>query len=270
MEVDIFDVEHGGCAAVVAPSGRLMMIDAGHNRTTGWRPSWWVPQRFSEIECQVISNFDEDHVTDLPNLVHVVPIRTWMMNWNVTAEWVRREKESKGGMGAGVGRAVATLDAIRTTPIVTNDWGPGCDVRWFCHPVTPTSDENYLSVVTFIHCGGIRIAFGGDLTSQGWGDFLGNSVFVRYLQATNIFVASHHGREDGYCCDVFDFCHPDIIIASDKSVEFETQVVDYSQHAGGIPWGSGDDRRYFLTTRKDGKLTITPRPNGGAHILAGG
>ncbi len=269
MEVHIFDVEHGGCAAVVAPSGRLMMIDAGHNATTGWRPSRWVPERFSEIECQVVTNFDEDHVSDLPNLMQRVPIRTWVMNWQVTPLWVRVEKLLKGGMGSGVARAVEQLEALRNLPTMTSDWGAGCDVRWFHHPMTASADENYLSTVTFIHCGGIRIVFGGDLTWQGWTDFLGNPEFVRYLRATNIFVASHHGREDGYCCEVFDYCTPAVVIASDKSVEHETQVVNYSQHGTGIRW-NGTDRRSFLTTRKDGKLTITQKAAGGFFINAGG
>lgn len=269
MEVHIFDVEHGGCAAVITPSGRLMLIDAGHNDTTGWRPSQWVAARRQPIACQVITNFDEDHVTDLPNVCRAVPIETWVMNWRVTSEWVRREKAEKGGMGPGVARAVDTLAAIRDTPGVTTDWGAGCDVRWFFHPLTATADENYLSVVTFIHCGGIRIVFGGDLTAQGWRDFLVDPTFVAYLRATNIFVASHHGREDGYCPEVFAYCRPEVVIASDKSVEYETQVVDYGQHASGITW-NGTDRRYYLTTRKDGTLTITPRPQGGAHILATG
>ena len=269
MEVHIFDVEHGSCAAVITPSGRLMLIDAGHNDTTGWRPSQWVAARQQPIACQVITNFDEDHVTDLPNLCRAVSIETWKMNWRVTPEWVRREKAEKGGMGRGVARAIQELAAIRDTPAVTTDWGAGCDVRWFSHPVTLTADENYLSVVTFIHCGDIRIVFGGDLTAKGWWDFLTDPTFIAYLRTTNILVASHHGREDGYCPEVFEYCRPAVIVASDKSVQYETQMVDYSQHASGITW-NGTDRRYYLTTRKDGKLTITQRLQGGFHIQATG
>jgi beta-lactamase superfamily II metal-dependent hydrolase len=267
LEVNIFDVEHGGCAAVITPSGHLMMIDAGHNGTTGWRPSDWVKGRHSEIESLVVTNFDEDHVTDLPNLFRTIHIRSWVMNWNVTAEWVRREKAAKGGMGLGVARATAQLAAYRDLPKMATNWG--CDVRWFYHPVTTAADENYLSVVTFIHCGDIRIVFGGDLTAAGWRDFLRDPLFVAYLRTTNIFVASHHGREDGYCPEVFDYCRPDVVIASDKSVEYETQLVDYGQHASGIVW-NGSDRRCCLTTRKDGTLTITPKPEGSFFIRASG
>ncbi len=269
MEVHIFDVERGGCAAIITPSGRLLLIDVGHNGTTGWRPSRWIAARCQPVGCLVITNFDEDHVTDLPELCRAVPIETWVMNWNVTPEWVRREKAQKGGMGRGVARAVEQLAALRTTAGVAQDWGPSCDIRWFNHPLSDTADENYLSVVPFVHCGDIRMVFGGDLTTQGWQDFLSDPTFVMYLRNPNIFVASHHGREDGYCPDVFRYCHPAVVIASDKNVQYETQVIDYGQHAVGITWNQTDQRSY-LTTRKDGKLTITHRPQGGARITASG
>jgi len=161
----------------------------------------------------------------------------------------------KGGMGPGVARAVDRLGALRDVPKTARDWGPGCDVRGFFHPVTATADENYLSVVTFVHCGDIRIVFAGDLTRQGWKDFLGDQEFVRYLGATNIFVASHHGREDGYCSDVFEYCRPSVVIASDQNVQYDSQIVNYGQHASGIWNGTG---------------WRTQRPLGGFHIQASG
>lgn len=267
MEAHIFDVEHGNCAAIISPSGRLLMIDCGHNDTTGWRPSRWVAARGQAISCLTITNFDEDHVTDLPNLWRTAQIESWAMNWNVTAEWLRKEK-AQDGMGPGVTVAAERLAAIRDTPGVSIDWGQGFDVRWFYHPVTADADENYLSVVTFVHCGAIRLVFGGDLTAPGWRDLLSNSLFRTYLQATNIFVASHHGRHDGYYPGVFDYCTPDFVVVSDKSIQYETQLVDYGKHARGITWNETDKRR-CLTTRNDGKLTITQQPQGGYFVRAG-
>lgn len=267
MEVHIFDVEHGNCAAVITPSGKLMMIDCGHNDSTGWRPSKWVAARRQAVSCLTVTNFDEDHVTDLPNLCKVAQIEVWVMNWNVTPEWVRREKAMKGGMGSGVALAVERLAAMRSLSGVSCEWGQSCDVRWFYHPVTASADENYLSVVTFVHCRDVRLVFPGDLTTQGWRDFLNNPTFLAYLKATNIFVASHHGRKDGYCPEVFKYCTPAVVIVSDKSVQYDTQLVNYSQHASGITWNK-TDKRYCLTTRRDGKLTITQLPEGGFYITA--
>ena len=42
MKVEIFDVEHGGCAFITANSGARMLIDCGSNSSTGWRPSLYL------------------------------------------------------------------------------------------------------------------------------------------------------------------------------------------------------------------------------------
>ena len=68
MDVYIFDVEHGGCAAIFSPSGRLLMIDCDNNDTTRWRPSNWVAANNLRVANLTITNFDEDYVGDLPRL----------------------------------------------------------------------------------------------------------------------------------------------------------------------------------------------------------
>lgn len=267
MEVHIFDVEHGSCNAVIAPSGDLLLVDCGHNDTTGWRPSNWIAGRGRSVANLTISNFDEDHLTDLPNLRRTLQIQSLTVNWNLTPEWIRR---SKGlfGMGPGVRAAVALMEQYSGGQPAAIDWG-GCAIGHFYHSADLFSDENSLSVVTFVHYQGIRIVFPGDLTAEAWEAFLGNSGFRSWLQRTNIFVASHHGREDGYCPEVFDYCTPSVIIISDKSIMYGTQIVEYGQHASGIIWNQ-TEKRYCLTTRSDGKLTVTPTTGGSFWIQAGG
>lgn len=267
MEIHIFDVEHGSCNAVIAPSGNVLLIDCGHNDTSGWRPSNWIASRRLPIANLTISNFDEDHLTDLPNLRRVVEILSLTVNWSLTPDWVRRSK-GPFGIGSGVCAAVEMMERHLGGPVMEIDWG-GCAIAHFSHSPDLFDDENSLSVLTFVHYEGIRIVFPGDLTAEGWEAFLQNSSFRSWLERTNIFVASHHGREDGYCPEVFEYCAPSVIIISDKSIMYGTQIVDYGQHASGIRWNQ-TETRYSLTTRRDGKLTITPTAGGGFWIQAGG
>lgn len=263
MEVIIFDVEHGSCNAVLTPTGQLLLIDCGHNDATRWRPSSWIAARRLSVANLTITNFDEDHVTDLPNLYATCPIQSLTRNWHVTPDWVRSAK-SQYGMGPGIRTAVRMMESYNGPPAVI-DWG--CQLERFCHPVTRFQDENSLSVVTFVHYLGLRIVFPGDLTRQAWEAFLQDPTFRAWLAQTNIFVASHHGREDGYCPAVFDVCKPNVIIASDRSVAHETQRVAYGRHATGIRW-NGTETRSYLTTRCDGTLTITPTLGGGFYVRA--
>lgn len=38
---------------------------------------------------------------------------------------------------------------------------------------------------------------------------LKNADFRQRLAEVNVFVASHHGRENGYCEEVFQYCKPE-------------------------------------------------------------
>ncbi len=69
MEIRIFDVAHGFCAYVIADNNNVMLIDCGYNEGTGFRPSdYLVRDSCTGIKLLIVSNFDEDHVSDLPNV----------------------------------------------------------------------------------------------------------------------------------------------------------------------------------------------------------
>jgi beta-lactamase superfamily II metal-dependent hydrolase len=99
--------------------------------------------------------------------------------------------------------------------------------------------------------------------------YIGTEGFRYHLSRVNIFVASHHGRETGYCKEVFDYCNPEIVIISDKEIVHETQNQQFKQHASGVPWNGGPEKRYVLTTRSDGTITITKNIGQGLHIQIG-
>jgi beta-lactamase superfamily II metal-dependent hydrolase len=124
-------------------------------------------------------------------------------------------------------------------------------------------DTNNLSLVTFLHYRDIHIVFPGDLEKDGWRALLKDPSFRGHLSRVNFLVASHHGRENGYCPEVFDYCSPALAIMSDGPIQHATQSKDnYRQHVSGIPWRGGN-RRWVLTTRGDGLISI--RQNPGDH-----
>ena len=118
-------------------------------------------------------------------------------------------------------------------------------------------DTNNISLVTFLECKGNKFIIPGDLETKGWLALLNNKDFIEELTGVNIFVAPHHGRESGYCKDVFGICNPDVIIFSDSSIKYATQEMSqtYGNHASGI--NLKDVNRKVLSTRNDGTLTWT-------------
>ena len=136
---------------------------------------------------------------------------------------------------------------------------PGVRV-WTFHNSYPTfTDTNNLSLLTFLDIGTVSCVLPGDLERAGWLALLKDSEVCQLLARVNVFVASHHGRESGYCQEVFDYCSPSLVVMSDGPVEYDTQKMasTYAQHATGEWWfngGSDTEWRKVVTTRNDGHI----------------
>ena len=260
MQIHIFDVAHGFCAYVIADNGNTMLMDCGHNDQTSFHPADYLLQnRCTGIESFFVLNYDEDHLSGLPRLrqyVHRIPIQVLYRNPSVTADQLRRIKQQSGPLGPGM---LALLQMIETfTPGVVNFPAfPSIEFRVFWNSYPGFTDTNNLSLTLFLHYPGLSIVFPGDLEKAGWRSLLGKADFTNHLARVNLFVASHHGRENGYLREVFDHCRPEVIIISDETKQYDTQETDYSIHASGIPNSARGGTRRVLTTRNDGMLVIT-------------
>lgn len=117
-------------------------------------------------------------------------------------------------------------------------------------------DLNNLSLVTFLHYGDIHAIFPGDLEASGWRSLLRDSGFCAELARVNLFIASHHGRQNGFCEEVFHFCRPELVVISDSAMQYASQEITarYAARATGVNFGS--ERRRVLTTRCDGTIRI--------------
>jgi ribosomal protein S4E len=89
-----------------------------------------------------------------------------------------------------------------------------------------------------------------------------------YLKGTQIFVASHRGREDGFNENVFKYCKPEVIILSDKDIIHKTQEGQTQTYAGMVQGngiilnGKTGQPRKVLTTRSDKHIWIRIEDNG--------
>ena len=115
-------------------------------------------------------------------------------------------------------------------------------------------DTNNISVVTFLDCDGLKFVIPGDVEKQGWEKLLEDRSFQEELRSVDVFIASHHGRENGYFRAVFDYCSPNVIVFSDSAIKHATQEManTYRNHASGITFNG--ETRYVLSTRNDGSF----------------
>jgi beta-lactamase superfamily II metal-dependent hydrolase len=264
MDLRIFDVEHGQCSHIVTNTNRHVLIDAGHNSSSKWRPSTYLrSQGVQHVDMLIISNFDEDHASDLHNLIDVVTIGTLTKNPSVSADQLRHLKEL-GGIGKGID-ALAHLMATYTSPVSNKiDYGDfHIKYFWNAYP-KEFEDENNLSLLSIIESNGLRICYPGDLEVEGWESLLKREEFQLAMGQVDVLIASHHGRRNGCSERLFreTGLNPTFVVISDSGPEYATQeTVQWYRHRCRGFQLNGENRR-VLTTRRDGRIRIRTSPNG--------
>ena len=250
------------------------MIDSGHNATTGWRPSWDIKYRMARdvLDYLFITNADQDHLSDLEGLwdegIHVA---TLIRNPGVSPADLRKIKLQQGELTADIERFL-NIHAFYNEPVSApfdQNMG-GITMCTFWNPYPDFTDTNNLSLVVFIKFGGFKILFPGDMEKAGWLRLLDNPAFCEELKGTNILVASHHGRENGFCEEIFDHFKPDAVVISDKPIVHETQrmVPDYREvvRSEGVFVRTTQKRRRVLTPRRDGNINFVVGDQGNYFI----
>lgn len=272
MVLRVWDVEHGACAMLThmfnGRDGRLAMIDSGC--TANWRPSTCIRHQLNRatLDYLFITNADQDHMSDLKGLDDAgVTVPVLIRNPTYTGRQMAGIKALGGPLSRDATwyvNACGSYNQPVTEPF--NEYMGGITATWFFNPYPQFAKTNDLSLVVFIQYAGFKILFPGDLEVAGWRALLADPAFRAELATTNILVASHHGRHNGYCEDVFNYFNPDAVVISDKPIVHDTQrtVPDYRQvvRNGGVIVRTTGKRRHVLTTRRDGSITFTVDGNG--------
>jgi len=144
--------------------------------------------------------------------------------------------------------------------------------------IAPFVDTNNLSLVTLVSYGGFAILFPGDLERAGWSRLLADQPRLRWwLPQVNVFVTSHHGRDNGCSDDLFNGWRPQLFVISDAVVQHGTQQTGdwYRNRASGAnvirPPSivnelrrqlTNQEQRFVVTTRNDNSMQFNVQANG--------
>jgi competence protein ComEC len=136
----------------------------------------------------------------------------------------------------------------------------GVEILNFHPKKCTTSNINNHSIVTVISYAESKIIIPGDNEPPSWKELLEDDTFKTAIKGTDIMVAPHHGRESGYCADLFEHFIPKLTVISDH-YETESSATDkYTKISSG--WTihhrdrSASEKRYCITTRTDGVMNI--------------
>lgn len=257
MKLTIHNVGHGLCVSLIHQNENVMLWDCGHQ--DDYRPSDFLPSLgISQVDYFFVTNYDEDHISDLPNLRDNVRLRSMYRNKSISAEQLRTLKLQGGPISPAMESMLDMIRSYTGGPLIPAPEFPGVRYKTFMNSYGDDfSDTNNISLVTFLGCGDTKFIIPGDIEEKGWLAHLQRHDFVGELASVNVFIASHHGRENGYCREVFSICNPDVVIFSDSNIRHATQEMSqkYANHAAGISFDGST--RYVLSTRNDGSLTWT-------------
>lgn len=256
MKFEILDVQHGFAAYAIAKDGSVFLFDCGHSPTC--RPSNHLrAQGIRIIDRLFVTNYDEDHIADLPMLRQRFLIKTLTCNPSVNATNLRKLKTPP--ISPAMNELLAMFKGNTGFVSVEQLQAPGIQVQTFWNSYPLFTDTNNLSLLTFLKIGDVSFVLPGDLEEPGWLQLLQSPDVCRLLVDVDIFIASHHGRESGYCKKVFDYCSPQHVVMSDSAIHYDTQKMArvYGCHATGDYWLNekhGLEWRRVITTRTDGNI----------------
>lgn len=255
MKFEILNVEHGFAAYAAAQDGSVLLFDCGFS--SACRPSAYLGMKGIRVVRRLfITNYDEDHIGELPNVRQSLSVEILTRNTSLTSAQIRSLKAPS--ISVAMQELLDMIDSYTMGVPWEQLEPPGVHV-WIFHNDYPSfTDTNNLSLLTFLDVGGTSFVLPGDLEHAGWMALLRNPQVCELLRRVKVFVASHHGRENGYCREVFDYCRPGLIVMSDGPVVYDTQKMAsiYGQHATGEWFNgpNGKEWRKVVTTRKDGNI----------------
>lgn len=149
MKFTIHDVGHGFCASLIHENGNVMLWDCGHKDNNF--PSEFLPKLgVTKIDYFFVTNYDEDHISDLPNLRRNLPIKILVRNSSISANQLRTLKLQSGPISLAMEAMLDMIQNYIAKPPKPLPEFPGVNFRTFCNSyLDDFSDTNNISLVTF-------------------------------------------------------------------------------------------------------------------------
>lgn len=263
-----WDVQHGSAAYIQTPNQTGIVVDLGTgsygSSSKEFSPLLHLKNnwRVSELDAVIITHPHRDHLDDIFNLDELSPRvlqRPKHLNENDIRSGNRTNDnqiidkflEINNRYNSPVSNGTSPFDSNNNGGVVFNSFVPkGC----------ATSNLNNHSIVTIVSYAQSKMLIPGDNEPASWKELLDNTAFQNAIRNTDIFLAPHHGRDSGFCEELFEYIKPKLTIISDGRF-CDTSAVDRYRRKT-IGWvvhrrGNGEKvERKCLTTRNDGVIIV--------------
>lgn len=279
LEVVIWDVQHGSAAYIKTPNKKHIVIDLGTGTFSDdnliFSPLLHLRNKYrvDSLDMVIITHPHTDHLDDIFNFDALSP-RVLYRPVHLTEDDIRKGNPSSDSeiidKYLEINQRYSAPIEDENDPCLPDNNG-GVSISSFTPSNCSRSNINNHSIVTIIEYLGLKVTIPGDNENASWDELLENRNFINAITGTNIFIASHHGRESGFCPDLFEYFTPYLNIISDDKVTATSVTSKYTERAEG--WnvhsrsGKETEKRYCLTTRQDGVIVIKVWEENGSKYL---
>ena len=266
MRIFIHDVGHGQAIHAFTPSGQVVAIDLGCSDL--FSPLKWLRTKVSTIDNLIITHPHGDHIDEILLLfAYGFKVRQlWRPKW-LTEQEVRFANQASYAAKLDRYFEISQNFSVPIEPenfIGNPTVNGGATISTFASNRCGRSNINNHSGVVVFEYLGVRVVVPGDNEPTSWRELLKDPTFVSATKGAHVFLASHHGRQSGYCPELFDeasgIMKPNLCVISDGRVQDTDATARFTYHASG--WcvhsrgGSPSEDRYCVTTRSDGAIII--------------
>jgi competence protein ComEC len=270
LTVKFYNVEHGCCTHIITPNGMNLLVDIGTKCSKSICKH--IKDKHlgdNRLNYLIITHPHLDHIQDLPNLY----------TYNIKPHTLRRPP-SAFPLVAGRDFTTAQRNIIAKANELNNEYTSG--VGWDANPCnkdynggveitafSPDSadenndDLNTYSSVIIVKYGNFKIVLTGDNPKEILETMLGKNDFMSAVKNSDILLAPHHGRDSDFCEKFVECVNPRLTVISDSHIKYSTQeyaAQKYRNKTRGVNWNN--EKRYVLTTRSDGTITLEFHNNG--------
>ncbi len=268
-EFTFWDVQHGSASYIRTPNNKHIVIDLGDGVTgteeSKFSPlsSLWYEHNIRTVDYLIVTHPHRDHIDDIANL------NSFQLTTFERPRWLTEEEVRAGNRPQDADKLARYFDFNRRYDAqvpqsdllqIPQNWG---NVRFktFSTPSASRANLNNHSLVTLVEYEGLKALIPGDNESESWRLLLEQDDFRHSLSSVDILVASHHGRQNGYCADLFvnGLLNPRLTIISDSRFGDTSATGLYGAKTRGwlvhYPDGTSEERK-CVTTRCDGRIHV--------------
>jgi len=269
LELIVWDVQHGNAIYMNTPNGTTVFFDIGNGSYGGgqtFSPLKYLKHKggVKKIDYLVISHPHADHISDIKTMFdEELKPRVLNRPKGLEEEFIRTSNQDEFEELMDL---YLKLDKTYTLPVPDEenpakpDNNGGVIISTHSQKEKGNDNLNNYSVVSIAEFENEKIIIPGDIESVGWKALLEKENFKNAIKNATLLVASHHGREAGFCKEIFDYFKPDAIIISDGRFSDTSASDRYYHYSKGTKVKSRstneEKERFVLTTRKDEAIYI--------------